>query len=515
MSPERPVAVTEDPTAEEPSLRRHIASGVRWGSFDQGAQALVRFAVMVVLARIVAPRDFGLMGMVWVVVNLLALATGLGMGEALVQRRDLRREHVAVAFTASALTGLLLAGLTAVLAVPASHLFGERRLVALLLVMTVVFLASGVERTPNDMLVRAFRFREYYLSSTMAAIAGAAVGIVLGAMGHGIWALVSMAVAEAVSASALAWLFAIRTGVWRPALGMDRTAFAEMIGYGANVTAARMIAYGQSNTDNLVVGKVLGPIALGYYALAYRTMLLPISKVARVIGSTAFPAFAAVQHDVARLRALFTQANRYVALICFPVTVGLAVTAPVLVPVAFGEQWVPAVRVVQLLALAGPFISITSLDNTLYEGVGKPEYGLRLAVAELSLYIPAFVIGVQFGIEGVAAGLLISGYGIIPLLVAVRARVLGTSVTAQLRPFARLLAATGAMALAASGARSLLPASTSDLVTLATMVTSGAAAYLVAIRLLAPGLLTGAGHDLVRRSHRGPVETASRPAPAR
>ncbi len=500
MTGEPLVTLSDGAGAEEPPLQTRVALGVRWGGLDQAVQAVVRLGVMVALSRLIAPRDFGLMGMVWVVVNLLSLLTGLGLGEALVQRAELRREHAAVAFTASALTGVLLAGLTVAAARPISHLFGQPRLVSLLLAMSVVFLVSGLERTPNDMLLRNFRFREFYLSSTAAAVAGAVVGIVLAVLGQGIWALVWMAIAEALVAGALAWVFALGAGVWRPAVSTNVAAFRELIGYGANLTAARVIAYGQSNGDNLIVGKVLGPAALGYYALAYRTMLLPISKVARVIGSTAFPALAAVQHDLPRLRTIFARANRYVALICFPVTVGLAVTAPLVVPVAFGEQWRPAVRVVQLLALAGPFISITSLDNTLYEGVGKTRFGLRLALVELALYIPAFLVGVQFGIEGVAVGFLVSGYATLPLIFAVRARVLQSDLVSQVSPFVPLVLATVVMALAATAIQRLLPASMPDVATLAAMIGAGAAAYSLTIRLLAPALLAEALRDLIRRS---------------
>ncbi len=499
MTEGRPTVASGDAEVA-PSLRSRVARGVRWGGFDQVVQAVVRLGVMVTLARLISPRDVGLMGMVWVVVNLLSVLTGLGLGEALVQRTDLRPEHTAVAFTASAMTGLVLAGLTAAAAQPVSHLFGQHRLVPLLLAMTIVFLASGLERTPNDMLVRDFRFREFYLSSTIAAVVGAVVGVVLAVLGHGVWALVWMAITEAVVASALAWTFALRAGVWRPALSRDAAAFRDLIGYGANVTGARLIAYGQSNGDNLIVGKVLGPTALGYYALAYRTMLMPIAKVAKVIGSTAFPAFAAVQHDLARLRTGFVRANRYVALVCFPVTIGLSVTAPLVVPVVFGEQWRPAVPVVQLLALAGPFISVTSLDNTLYEGVGKPRLGLRLALVELALYLPAFLVGVQFGVEGVAVGLLVSGYGTLPLLFVVRARILQTDMASQLGPFVPLVMATAVMALAATAVRHLVPESTPDAATLALMVGSGAAVYLVAIRLSAPALFAGARRDLMRTS---------------
>jgi O-antigen/teichoic acid export membrane protein len=480
-------------------LRGRAASGVRWGGVDQTIQSGVRFLAMVGLAHFVSPHDFGLMGMVWIVVNLLAVVTGLGFSQALIQRRELRDEHIRVAFTASTVAGLALCGVAIASAWPAARIFDQPMLVPLLIAMSTTFLFGGIEQTPNDLLVRSLRFREYYLSSTIASIIGAGVGFALALAGSDVWALVAMALTEAAVATVLGWMLAIRAKVWRPAIGWDRVAFRDLFGFGAYVTGAGLLDYAQTNGDNAVVGGVLGATSLGYYGLAYRTMVMPIAKVARVIGATAFPVFSKVQDDQRRLRTAFVHANVYVALLAFPATIGIAVTAPVFVPFVFGEEWSPAVRAFQLLALAGPVASIVQLDTALFRAVGRPQWPLWLAIIGMPIYFTALAIGVQYGINGVALAVLVTSLIGLPLQLIFRGRALGATIVEQLRPFVPLIAATVVMAAAAQGTRLGVEGNTGRAGTLAAMVAVGVVTYAAAIKLAAPKLLRDVVADVVRR----------------
>jgi O-antigen/teichoic acid export membrane protein len=504
MEPKRRTEDARDPdpeteAAERSRLRGGVASGVRWGTFDRTVQTVLRTATTVVLARHVSPQDFGLIAIALVVVNFAALLSGLGLGPALVQRSDLRREHVAVAFTLSAGFGVLLAVLTAASGVPAAAFFDERSLRTILPVLSLMFLFKGVELTPNDMLTRELRFRAYYLTSTVAVTVASAVGIVLAVAGLGVWALVSLSLVESALASVLAWVVAIRTGVWSPAVSLDRAAMRDLLPYSSYVTASLLIGYGQANADNLLVGKVLGARALGYYNLAYRAFLLPLQRFGEVVGDSVFPALSAVKDDLSRMRAGFLKSSQYVALVFFPLTIGMAVTAPEAVPVVFGRQWVPAVHTLQVLALTGPLIAMSRLRGVLCMAVGKPSWDMWLNVQGVILFVPAFAIGVQHGILGVAAGYAVATALEAPAAVAVMSRALRTSWTAVLRPLAPVAVATIFMAAGALLAGWALDGAVARPVELAGMITAGAALYLLCLRVLAPDLLVGMVRDLIRR----------------
>jgi O-antigen/teichoic acid export membrane protein len=480
-------------------LRPKVAAGVRWGAIDQIVQVIVRFGATLVMARLVDPSDFGLFALGMVVGNLAQLVVGLGMSDAIIQKRDLTPGHVTTAFTISATSGLglvvLMTGGSHVLA----SILGDKDVASVVAVLSLIFLFAGIERTPNDMLVRSLLMREYYISSTIATVVSVIVGISVAAGGGGVWALVAMALSEAVVASALAWVFALHARVWRPALGFDREKARSLAGFGAIVTGSRLATYGQQNFDNFVVGRELGAVPLGFYALAYRTVFLPIVKTSEVIGQTAFAAFAGVQDNLERLQRGMRQANCYVALVSLPATVGLAVCAPLLVPFALGEKWRPAIHVVELLALGGPAFSLPRLDASLYKALGRPSIGLYIAGAQLAVAIPAYLIGAHWGIDGVASAVVLTAYGTLPLVLAVRSRLLEQRLRDQLLPLVPIMVATAVMAGSALFVRvSMVDHASRSVALLATVVT-GVVVYFAGMMVLARELLLAAFADLRRR----------------
>jgi O-antigen/teichoic acid export membrane protein len=479
-------------------LRPRVAAGVRWGAIDQIAQVIIRFGTTIVMARLLEPGDFGLFALAMVVGNLAGLIVGLGMSDAVIQRRHLAPGHVSTAFTISAASGVGLAALIAGGSGVLAHLLGERDVAAVLVALSVMVVLEGFEKTPNDMLVRSLLMREYYISSTIATVISAAAGLSVAAGGGGVWALVTMALTEAVVATILGWVFAIRAGVWRPRVGFERARARSLGGFGAIVTGGRIAGYGQTNFDNFVVGRVLGATPLGYYSLAYRTVLLPIVRVSEVMGATVFSAFSGVQTDLVRLRRGVTQATCYIGMVCLPATVGLSVCASMLVPVVLGERWRAAVPVVQVLALGGPALSFARLDSSLYKAVGRPAIGLAMSMGQLAMVVPAYLIGSHWGIAGVATAVVIVGYASLPVFVEIRARLLEQHRMEQITPLAPIALATAAMALAALLAREVALDHLSNAAALAVTVATGVVIYTGALWLLAGGLLEGALTDLRR-----------------
>lgn len=489
---------TGAPAQLDDDLRPRVAAGIRWGAVDQVSQVIVRFGATLVMARLLEPAEFGLFALAMVVFNFAGLMVGLGMSDAVIQRRDLHQDHVTTAFTISAASGLALAAMIAGGNQVLAGVLGDRDVAPVLVVLSLMVVLEGIERTPNDMLVRSLLMRQYYVSSTIATIVSAVVGLAAAATGAGVWALVSMALSEAVVATSLAWLFALRAGLWRPRVGFTRDRAQALAGFGALVTGGRMAGYGQANFDNFIVGRVLGATPLGYYSLAYRTVLLPIVKVSEVIGATAFSAFAGVQHDLLRLRRGVSQANCYMAMVCLPATVGLSVCASLLVPLVLGDRWMPAVPVVEVLALGGPALAFARLDSSLYKAVGRPSIALWMSLVQLAVVVPAYLVGSRWGIRGVAVAVVVSGYATLPLVLLVRSRLLEQRVRDQMMPLVPIVVATMAMTLGAVVVRWAVLDHTSRWLALGAIVGAGAVAYCGALLLLGRQLVVDAIADLRR-----------------
>lgn len=464
-----------------------MLSGVRWGTFNQVVQQATRLLVQIVLTRLLAPEAFGLLTLAFVIVNLGALFTGLGFTQALIQRREVSQHLVDAVLVGSAMLGMVLAGATFLSAGPLATVLGEPEVAPVLRACSVIFLFQGVEGAPNGMLRRALLFRPFVLSSTIAAVLGGAVGIGLAFAGFGVWALVGFAVSEAVIATSLAWVFAIRAGVWRPGWTFDLSPLRSVLGYSTAVTGNRLLFYGSRNVDNLIVGRVLGATALGFYGLAYRLMLFPIQRVTDVVSSVALPAFATLQDDRIRLASGYLRAVRALSAVVIPVTVGIALTAPDLVPVLFGEQWRPAVAPLRVLAVSGPALAMVRLNGNLFEGMGRAGVSLAISAVTLALLVPAFLVGVRHGVMGVAIAYTATAYlGLLPAAHMV-ARTAGIGVGQQIRNVLPVLAGATVMVGAVLLSVPVLPAN--ELVRLVGTTVVGAGVYLATVALLAQDLL--------------------------
>jgi O-antigen/teichoic acid export membrane protein len=486
--------------SDQVNLGLAVASGVRWSAAQQVAEQVLRLLLTVVLAHLVAPGDFGLMSMAFVMTQLAIMMSDLGVGAALVQRSVLEERHVRTAFTLSTIAGLLFAGLAVLLSGPIAAWFREPRLEAILVALSATFICKGVQGAPRDLLRRHLRFRPYTMTALVALVAGVITGVVAGLAGAGVWALVAYSLVESTVSAVLSLAVAVRAGLWRPSIGLDRQSLHDLGGFAGYIFGTRAVMYGHSTLDNVIVGRLLGATALGFYGLAYRTMLFPVQKVADVIGNIALPAFSTLQGDRRRLLSAFLRGQQAVSLVCFPMSFSVLVVASLAVPLLLGNQWSPAVATMQILALNGARLALGRLGATAFQAVGKPSWDFWVLAASLPLYVAGFVIGARYGIEGVAIGFTIAGHALVPLQLHLVARALESTVVHVVRPLAGVAVATAVMCGVVLAVRAVVGPVTGDAVELAAAVGAGVASYLAALSILAPGSVRALVDDVSRRA---------------
>lgn len=466
-----------------------VRSGVKWGAADQVFQQVLRISLTVLLARLAAPSDFGLIAMAFLVTTAASWITDLGFGAALVQRRNITARHVRTAFTSTLVTGLFLAALTVALASTVADYFNEDRLTLVIIVLSINFPVKGLAGIPRDLLRREMLFKEFALGSGFAVLLSAGAALALALDGQGVWALVAYSVVESFGALLAYWWLARRRLGHRFGLGFGRSEFHDLFGFGAAVAGSKLVYYGQSNVDNLIVGRVLGATALGLYGLAYRIMLYPIQKVADVIVSVAMPAFASLQGDVPKMRDGFVRGQQFICLVCFPASIGIAVCAPLLVPVLVGQSWLPAVASVQILALSGPRLALNRLNGAVFQACGQPRRELLIALASLALMVPGFLVGAQYGLNGVAVAFTAIGWALLPLGLIPVARLVGMTARRAVWVLWPIAAATLVMAAASEISRRLVTGTMPDVLALGVVILTGAVAYIGSLLLLDRPLL--------------------------
>ena len=392
-------------------LRQRVARGLLWTMADNWGRQLLGLIVFIVIARFVTDAELGLVALAAVFVNFAQIFVDQGMGDALVQRRTVTRSQIDTAFWISLAVGAVLTAAGILLAIPLATLLGEPDLAPILAALSFMFVLTALSTIQIALLRRELAFRSLALRSLLAIGGGGAVGIAMAVAGYGAWALVGQQLTTAVLAALTLW----RVSHWRPSRRVSRADWRELFAFGRNVVGSDVLHFLSRNTDNLLIGVVLGPAALGIYAVGYRMLDAANSLLIGISRKVAFPAFSRLQHSQDRINRAFFRASRLSGVLIIPGYVGLALTASELIPLVFGSQWAAAGPVAAVLFLVGPVLGISSFSSALLNASGHPEVVFRLRLIGATTNVVGFFIAVWFGILAVAAAFVVRGYLLMPL----------------------------------------------------------------------------------------------------
>jgi O-antigen/teichoic acid export membrane protein len=481
-------------------LARTTARAVAWNYLSWFLSKVLVLATTAVLARLLTPDEFGVVGFATVAIAYLAVLRDLGLGGALIQRRTDVEDAADTVFSINLGLGAVLTAATALLAPWVAGYFDEPRITTLLRVLGLTFLIQSLGTTHLVRLQRDLAFRRKLLPDVGQAAVRMVVSIAAAAAGWGIWALVAGQIAGVTASTMLAWVAL----PWRPRLRLSRRLVAPLARFGAPLLGVDVIHTVVGNLDYLIVGKVLGASALGLYTLAYRLPELLLLGVVTVLSRVFFPALASIQDDPARLRTGFLASIRYVQMVVVPVGLGLLVAADPIVRVILGSEWLEVVPVVRVLAVFALLSSSMVADGDVYKAMGKPQVLARIAVFKLALLVPALLVGVHHGLVGVALAHLVTTAIVKSLRGFVVARMLEIRPAELGRQFLPTLAAGAVMVAAvlpvlgltttqSPAARLLLAVSTGAVSYLTTLVVLEGASLRALLELFRPGRTDKAG----------------------
>jgi O-antigen/teichoic acid export membrane protein len=379
-------------------MKRTAVLSALWAAGESWSLRGVSLLVFLILARLVDPAAFGLVALAAVYVTTVQALSDQGLATALIQRENLEDAHKDSAFWANLAVGAILALATLALARPAATFYGEPRLAAILYWYALWPLLGSLSVVQQALLRRAMRFRELALRQLAGAIAGGIVGIAMAYAGLGVWALVAQQLVNQAVALAVLWSIA----EWRPRLAFSYCHFRHLFGFGFNVLAANVMRAIGFQADRLVLGYFLGATELGYYSIAQRLLAIVTDFVAGSAERIVVPLFSRIQGDKERVSRGLMTAQRLLSLITIPAFIGLAATAPVLMPVVLGAKWQASVLSTQILAVASLGFCLSFFFGHVLTALGRP--GLRLGIVTVQALSQALVslIGVRFGLAGVA-----------------------------------------------------------------------------------------------------------------
>jgi len=364
----------------------------------QCANFILRLGSLMVLARILEPKDFGLVGMVTAMTGVLTLFRDFGLSSAAIQRTTVTEEQISTLFWINILVGALLALVSVALAPAIAVFYHEPRLIGVTVALSLGFLFNAVGIQHSVLLQRQMRFTALAITNTAGLIVGTAIGIGGAWAGYGYWALVAMTVTVPLVSTVGFWLI---TG-WIPGMPHRQTGMRSMIRFGGTLTLNGLVAYLAYNSEKVLIGRFWGADAIGIYGRAYQLINIPTDNLNSAVGEVAFSALSRVQDDPRRFRSYFLKGYSLVLGLTLPITIACAFFADDLILVLLGPKWKDAAVIFRLLA---PTIGIFAIINPLgwlLNSIGLVGRGLRIALVFAPIMIAGYVAGVPYGPKGVA-----------------------------------------------------------------------------------------------------------------
>lgn len=351
------------------NLSRQTVSGLSWQMLSGVVRFVAQFGIGIALARLLPPEDFGIIGIAYIATGFASILTDLGLGPAIIQRKELTERHVRVCHTLSVMVavaiGVVLYGSAGLVA----DFFKDARVEPVLQVLALTFPFSGFGITAAALLTRQMAFSTLVKIELITSIVGyGAVAVTMAALGYGYWSLVGGTIVQTVLATVLK--YAATRHDLRPFAARDE--FRDLFGFSAGMSLTSTANYFARQGDYFVVGRLMNATSLGLYSRAYSLMTLPLSFFGNALSSVLFPAASKVQDDPERFRRAFLTAFALSVAVSLPVSLAVVILAPEIILVLYGDKWVATIPLLQILAMFGVFRMSYNTAASFIKAKGQP-----------------------------------------------------------------------------------------------------------------------------------------------
>ncbi len=366
---------------------------------SHGLKFALSILATAILARLLTPQDYGLIGMVVVFTGFVAMFKDLGLSLATVQRAEISYDQISTLFWVNVTLSVAITLLMVLLAPLIGWFYGEPRLTMITVVTSLGFFFGGLAVQHEALLKRQMRFYALSVVAFLSMMIGYVVGIILAWRGASYWSLVFSQLALLASNAIGVWV----TCRWRPGRPKRNTGVRSMLSFGGNITGYALINYVSKNCDNLVVGRAFGPQLLGLYTKAAQLLSLPTDQINEPLSSVAIPALSRLADSPERYRQAYLRIMEKIIMVTMPAVILMLATADWLVLIILGPQWGESAKIFVFMGVAGLFQPVASTGGWLLVSQGRVRDMLRWSLINAPISILSIVAGLPWGVVGVAA----------------------------------------------------------------------------------------------------------------
>ncbi len=401
-------------SGEHDNIKKKTKVGIFWNTLSRIVGTFGQFIGGIFIARLLGPEEIGLFAIGMMVIGFATKFGEFGFHMGLVQRKEeVTDKHINSLFVMDLGFKIVLWLIVWISSPYLAEFFDEPRLLEAMPVIAFYMVLECFSMTPLTLLRREMDFKNYSIIITAERLLVIPLAIVFALFGFGFWSLVySKLIGVVVSA-----FMAIRKTRWVPALRFDRQAGKELFSFGSMVFLRNLFRYGADNVDYFFIGRYLSTDQFGLYERAFQTMKLPQRRITRSINSVVFSTFSRIQDDPERIRKAFRKLVLAVSLVSYPLMFGVAFLAPIMVPVLYGDEWVPSVFPLQAMCVAGILRSIDPFMNSVLTATGYVRTTVYRRAFEFLVVGVAAYYGVQYGIDGVAVAISIAALLVMVVMV--------------------------------------------------------------------------------------------------
>ena len=386
------------------TLKQQTVSGLIWSFIDSFANQGVQLIVGIILARILSPKEFGLIGMLTIFIAVSQSFIDSGFTNALIRKKDCSKSDYSTVFYFNIIVSIIFYLILFIFSDAISSFFHEPQLKILLQVLGIGLILNSFSLIQRTIFTKELNFRLQMRVSIIASVGSGVIAIFMAYKGFGVWSLVALTLCRYGFTSFFFWIWS----KWKQILAFSKASFNELFSFGSKLLVSGLIDTIYQNVYKLIIGKYFSAIELGYYTLSDQYQSFPSQNLNGIIGRVSYPVLSSIQEDIPKLKIAYQKLIKSTMLLTFVLMMGLAAIAKPMILTLVGEKWLPSVIYLQMLCFVGMFYPLQALNLNMLKVQGRSDLFLRLEIIKKILAVPTIVVGVLFGIKIMILGMWVN-----------------------------------------------------------------------------------------------------------
>ncbi|MDD4560740.1 MAG: lipopolysaccharide biosynthesis protein [Candidatus Cloacimonetes bacterium] len=386
------------------SIKNKTISGLKWSMADNISNQIVQFIVGLVLARLLSPSEYGIIGIVLVFIAISETFVQSGLGSALIRKQNCSDIDYNTMFYSNVCLGIVFFSVLYASSGFIARFYDNPPLKLLVRVMAINLIINSFGMVETAILIKNIDFKRQTKISLVSGILSGVMGIYFAAIGYGYWSLVIRTMCKNIITVVMLHL----SSSWKPKLAYSMNSFRELFGFGIKLLGAALIHTVYQNIYKLVIGKSFSPAELGYFSRAQQFEQLPSSSLQLTTQRVTYPVLSNMTNDLVALKRVYKKMIKLTFYLTCIIMLAMIVNAREIILILIGQQWTPAIPYLQIVCLSGMLYPLHSLNLNMLNALGRSDLYLKLEIYKKILVVPVIIIGVKYGMIILLLGMLVN-----------------------------------------------------------------------------------------------------------